>query len=113
MVATNLDLNGDNAVEIGADYEISIQLCNADDLLEYVGICNVKQSVDSDLILLSPTITIVNKDTFTLSIDFGGYPDTLNSGNYLYDVLFYKPEKRFYAVYGKIQFIRRISELII
>lgn len=109
MVASKLDLKEENAVEIGADYSLTIQLCGADDLTLYQGICNIKASLDSAEILLSPTIQIVNKDTFNINIAFSNYPPTVVAGNYIYDVLFYKTDKRFYAIEGKIQVLKRVT----
>jgi hypothetical protein len=112
MVAAKIDLTGENAAEIGANYEISITLSGVDDLLEYQGICQVKSAIDSTEIIISPTVEILNKDSFRLLVNYDAYPTTLIAGNYFYDVLFYKISKRFYAIEGKIQIIKRVTKLL-
>lgn len=112
MVASKLDLINENAAEIGSSYEITIELCGTDDLTLFSGVSQIKTSVQDTTILLSPTVTVIDNRTFKLSIAFGDYPTNLNAGNYTYDVLFYNTTKRFYAVEGKFQIIRRVTAII-
>lgn len=112
MVASKLDLNNELAVEIGANYDLTIQLCGCDDLTLYQGICNVKSDLLATTILFSPTIEIVNKDTFKLLINFGSIPLNLLNSTAIYDVLFFNLLSRFFAVEGKMQLIKRVTTVI-
>lgn len=111
MSPIQLDLINEAAINIGESYEIGVQLYNADDLTGYSGFCQIRQSPASTDIILSPVISVLSKDTFSINVDFDGYPLNLVPGTYQYDVLFSSSEKRFYAICGKVQILKRITNL--
>lgn len=106
------DLIGDYAINIGSTYDIKFQLCNAPDLTEYVGACQIRQSIPSIEILLSPIVTVLSKDIFGIKIPFDAYPENIAPGNYVYDVMFSKTDYRFYPIGGKCQLIQRVTRVI-
>ena len=109
-----LDLALENQVNIGATYRLQIQLCNAPDLTLYTGLCQVRQSVGSPEVILTPRINILSKDIFEIYIPHTDFSLTTLPGSYLYDVAFNKLDNtdRFYAVAGKIQLVRRVTEIV-
>lgn len=107
-----LDLIGDLAIEIGATYDrVTVQLCNADDLTAYTGVCHVKTAISDTTSILTPTIEITNKDTFKIIVPFSGFGISAIAGNYIYDVLFTSATRKFYAIGGKVQLIARVTKL--
>lgn len=106
-----IDLIGDNAVSIGTTYSVSFQLCSAPDLTLYSGASQIKVNNLSPEIILSPIVNVITKDLFELTIPYGLFTSNIQAGNYQYDVLFTRPEDRFYAVAGKIQLIKRITQI--
>lgn len=112
-MAVQIDLTNEHAVEIGATYRVTFQLCNANDLNDgYLGSCQVKSSTNATEAVIEPTIEIVNKDTFSLIIPFSEFTASTQPGNYLYDVLFANSTDRFYAIYGKIALVQRITKMV-
>lgn len=113
MVMVNLDLVNENAVEIGADYTITVELNDAPALTEYTGTCFVKVNLESSEILIQPVITVLNHNSFSLSIPFTSFSPATKAGSYVYDVLFIRanPPNRFYACGGKIQLLKRVTNL--
>jgi hypothetical protein len=109
----NIDLINENAIEIGANYLATFQLCNSPDLTLYTGVCQIRQTNTATDIILTPTVQILNKDTFSIKIQYTVYPVTLAAGNYVYDALFSKTDgtDRFYAVGGKIQIVKRVTKI--
>lgn len=113
MNTVTIDLIGDRAVNIGASYKVQIQLCNAPDLTEYTaGDCQIKTSISSNEIFLIPTINVLSKDIFEIEIPFTLFTTATVAGTYVYDVLFSKINHKFYAVAGKIQFIKRVTTVV-
>lgn len=106
-----LDLIGDYAVNIGSTYTIQVQLCNAPDLQDYTGTCQIKQTASSIDVILTPTIEVLTKDIFKLTIPYGDFTGSIAPGNYVYDVLFSSVNDRFYPVGGKIQLVQRVTSL--
>lgn len=107
-----IDLINNYAINIGSDYEISIQLCNAPDLTDgYTGLSQIRQNVTGDVVI-SPTVTVVSKDIFTWKIPNTGYPANLQAGNYIYDVLFSKTDNRFYPIGGRCQLVARSTRIM-
>lgn len=111
MNTVNLDLIGDYSVSIGSTYRISIQMCNAPDLTLYTGVSQVRASNSSTDVVLTPSINILTKDLFEFVIPYTLYTNTIQPGNYAYDVMFRKTDDRFYAIAGKIQLIKRITQV--
>ena len=72
MTAALLNFDKDNSIEIGGNFEATIQIFDAPNLLDFQGKCNIK-SADVETVLLSPTITIINHDTFTFTINFRSF----------------------------------------
>lgn len=107
----NIDLINDYAVNIGATYRIAFQLCNAPDLTDYTGDCQIKSNLASTAVVLEPTINVLTKDTFELVIPFGDFTGSIGAGNYIYDVLFSKVDDRFYAIAGKVQLVQRVTSI--
>jgi hypothetical protein len=107
-----IDLINEFAVNIGATYIISIQLCNAPDLTLYDGYSQIRTNNTSENIVLSPTITVISKDVFELRIPFNDFSGSVVPGLYQYDVLFSNAGNRFYAVGGKVQILKRITQLL-
>lgn len=106
MVAAKVDFKDEYSIEIGANWDISIELCGTDDLTTYTGKCQINSGL---IVLLNPIVTIVNKNVFKISINWSAYPVDLVAGTYDYDVLFYKSTNRFYAIQGKVVIVRRIT----
>lgn len=106
-----LDLIAENAVNIGATYRTKIQLCNAPDLTLYIGTCQIRQAPASTDIILTATINILSKDLFEMVIPYGIFNTTIQAGNFVYDVLFSKTDDRFYAIGGKIQLVKRVTQI--
>lgn len=105
-----IDLVNEYAVNIGATYRVAFQLCNAPDLEDYTGYCQIRSTLASNVIL-EPEINILTKDTFELVIPFGAFTGSITPGNYLYDVLFAKVDDRFFPIAGKIQLIQRVTSI--
>jgi hypothetical protein len=112
MTATTLDFIKENSVEIGSTFIATIQLCEAPNLTQYTGICQVRSDENSSDILFSPTISVVSHDIFTLTIPFGAWINSIVAGSFKYDVLFYKSDDRFYAVRGNMILIKPITKFI-
>lgn len=112
MVAANLNFDKENTIDIGASFKATIQLCDAPNLLDYQGRCDVRANEDSTEILLQPSITIANHDTFNITIPHTVYNSSFNAGNYRYDVLFYKTDDRFFAIRGTMAFVKTITKLV-
>lgn len=108
-----IDLINENSVEIGASYTVAYQLCNAPDLTQYAGYCQIRLNNTSTDIILTPIVNILSKDTFSIKIPYSAYTTATAPGNYQYDVLFSKNDNsdRFYAVGGKISLVRRITKI--
>lgn len=113
MNVNTLDLVNENQVNIGATYRLQIQLCNAPDLTQYTGFCQVRESVGSTVIILTPRINVLSKDIFEIFIPHTDFTLSNLPGNYLYDVGFNKLDssERFYTVAGKIQLVRRVTTI--
>ena len=107
-----LDLVGDYSVNIGSTYSITIQLCNAPDLMLYTGYSQIRQNNTSETVILEPTITVLNKDIFKLEIPYTAFPTDILAGNYQYDVMFANATDRFFAIGGKVTLIKRITQLL-
>lgn len=104
MLAT-LDFINENAIEIGADFSVTITLLNAPNLNDYNGYCHVFNGQNK---LLEPSIVITDIDTYKLNIS---HTDLVNqtAGIFDYDVLFVRSTNRFYANGGKFQLIKRLT----
>jgi len=111
MAPIQLDLINEACINIGETYSMGVQLYNADDLTNYTGFCQVKQSPASTDVVLTPTIVVLSKDTFSINVGFDDYPPALVPGSYQYDVLFTSTLKRFYAICGKVQILKRITSI--
>lgn len=107
----NIDLIGENTVEIGATYKASFSCCGLPDLNEYVGNCQIRVNNTSTEVILSPSVTVIDKDKFSIGIAHTAYPSNLTPGTYQYDVLFIKNDatERFYAIGGKVLITKRIT----
>lgn len=108
MVAAKLDLIGDNSVEIGADYNRSISVCNQPDLKLYTGLCHLRNAKDE--IVLRPVIEVQTPTTFSINISALN-SETLRTitGELFYDVLFIKTNHRFFSVRGKLTTVPTIT----
>lgn len=106
-----IDLSGDNVIEIGATYVASFTCCGLPDLTDFTGTCQVRLNNTSVDVLLTPTVTVIDKDKFSININYAAYPPDLVAGTYQYDVLFSKNDnsQRFYAIGGKAVVVKRIT----
>ena len=107
-----IDLVNELGVDIGASYLKTFRLCNANDLTNYTGYCQVRKTSTDTNVILSPTIEILNKDTFNLKILFSAFTGSTVAGDYYYDVFFASVSDRFYAVGGRFQLIKRITVIV-
>lgn len=107
----NVDLINEYAVNIGATYRVAFQLCNAPDLEDYTGTCQIKANLASETVVLEPEINVLTKDTFELIIPFGAFTGSITAGNYIYDVLFAKVDDRFFPIAGKVQLVQRVTSI--
>jgi hypothetical protein len=111
MNTVTLDLINEYSVSIGSTYKIDVQLCNAPDLMLYTGVSQIRSNISSTDILLTPNISILSKDLFQMVIPFTAFNTNIQPGNYVYDVLFTKTDDRFYAIAGKIQLVKRVTQI--
>lgn len=108
MVAAKVDLKDDYSIEIGANWDVSFELCGADDLTLYTGKCQI----NSQAAIVNPQVIIINKNTFRLFLNWSEYPVNLVPATYDYDVLFYKTNSRFFAIQGKVTIVERITTVV-
>lgn len=106
-----IDLINNEAIEINSTYQASFKLTGFADLTQFVGECQIKVSNAESAVVLSPDVNIINKDIFSINVAFDDYPIDISPGNYQYDVLFSNSSERFYAVGGKVQIVRRITQI--
>lgn len=111
--SVNIDLTGDNAINIGSRYSQNFKMFDSSRDLEdgYAGLCQVRASNESTDVILSPTITVLSSDIFQMLITPSAYATTLLSGTYQYDIRFSKGDDVFFPVYGKFQLIKRITRI--
>ena len=112
-VAAKLDLTGDAAIEIGADYSIVIKTCNQPDLVTggYVGSCQIKDK-KTGTIVLSPTISIIDNTHYSINASFTNTL-TVTPGDYDYDVRFVSNTNTFYSVRGYVTVIKTFTKDVV
>ncbi len=108
-ITATKDLINEYSVNIGADYELALKFCDNPDLTEMTGISDIRDTLGN--LILNFTVEVVSKDILKLKILNTTFPEGMDSGTYVYDVLMTNTNtsEKLYLLAGKVQFIKRVT----